>query len=134
MTNKTKRLSSILSPREGLPFDNATLVTSLLPTYKWHCHFDPRVYHDDYYSLNGIILPPTIAGACVRRRTEYLAGRIAASKVMNALGHPKFNLLPAKDKSPKWPIGMQGSISHHHNLAVCIGWQSPATEQGGSGY
>lgn len=52
---------------------------------------------------------------------------------MNALGHPKFDLLPAKNKSPRWPIGVQGSISHHHNLAVCIGWQSPATEQGDLG-
>jgi len=133
MTNKTKHLSSILSLDEGLPFDNATLVTSLLPTYKWYCRFDHRAYHDDDYSLNDITLPPTIAGTCVRRRTEYLAGRIAASKVMDELGHPKFNLLPAKDRSPKWPIGIQGSISHHHNLAVCIGWQLPTTKQSGLG-
>lgn len=56
MTNKTKHLSSILSLDEGLPFDNAILVASLLPTCKWYCRFDPRVYHDHNYRLNDITL------------------------------------------------------------------------------
>lgn len=132
MNNKTRHLSLILSLNEGLPFENATLATFLLPTQKWYCRFDPQVYHDDYL-LNDIPLPSTIASASVRRRTEYLAGRIGASKVMNALGHSKFNLLPAKDKSLKWLIGMQGSISQNGNLAICIGRQLFTIKQSGLG-
>jgi len=64
MTGQTKQLSSILSLDEGLPFGNVTLTTSLLPTYRWYCRFDPLLYHDYDYPLNDVTLPPTIAGVC----------------------------------------------------------------------
>lgn len=125
MTHHTDLTSSILSLKKGLPFGDTALEISLVPACIWYCQFDHLTYHNYDYQRYDIKLPRIIANAPVRRRAEYLASRIAARKVIATLGYPKFDLLPSQNQSPKWPIGIQGSISHHSHLAICIGWQAP---------
>lgn len=60
-----------------------------------------------------------IARAVTKRREEFVAGRLAARCAMRALGYPDRAVPMAEDRSPIWPEGLVGSISHCSFAAVC---------------
>jgi 4'-phosphopantetheinyl transferase EntD len=47
-----------------------------------------------------------------KRREEFAAGRAAAREAMKALGGPVAPIPVGPDRSPIWPIGYTGSITH----------------------
>ncbi len=52
------------------------------------------------------------------RRNEFAAGRRCARAVLAELGHPNQPLLRNEDRTPAWPAGIVGSISHGNALCV----------------
>jgi enterobactin synthetase component D len=68
----------------------------------------------------GIALPDRIARAAPRRRAEWLAGRRCASEALRLLTGQGACPGMAPDRSPLWPDGTLGSISHSGDLAVAI--------------
>jgi 4'-phosphopantetheinyl transferase EntD len=46
------------------------------------------------------------------RIREYAAGRACARRALAALGHPPAPIPSAPDRSPVWPAGITGSITH----------------------
>lgn len=59
--------------------------------------------------------------AVSRRRAEYAAGRIAAKQALAQLGVQNVSIPVANDRSPIWPTGFVGSISHAGNYAIaCV--------------
>lgn len=59
-----------------------------------------------------------VAGAVRSRRREFTAGRRCARTAIAALGSPVGPILQQKDRSPAWPEGVVGSISHTDRLCV----------------
>lgn len=57
-----------------------------------------------------------IARARPVRVAEFTAGRSAARKAMELLGHPPAPVPASADRAPIWPQGLTGSISH------CAAW------------
>ncbi|WP_284416631.1 MULTISPECIES: 4'-phosphopantetheinyl transferase superfamily protein [unclassified Bradyrhizobium] len=53
-----------------------------------------------------------VQAAVPKRRAEFSTARILARKALAALGGPQVSLVPAPDRSPVWPPGYTGSISH----------------------
>ncbi len=123
----------ILSLAEGLPFGPAGLTDPALLLNIWHCRFDTRLYRDGDYACHGITLPPSIANAALKRRAEFLAGRLAAAQVLRALGAGSSPLPAGDDRAPCWPESLQGSLSHHATLAVCVGRLHPRQAVSGLG-
>jgi len=68
----------------------------------------------------GIALPDRIARAAPRRRAEWLAGRRCASEALRLLTGQGACPGMAPDRSPLWPGGTLGSISHSGDMAVAI--------------
>ena len=68
----------------------------------------------------GIVLPDRIARAAPRRRAEWLAGRRCASEALRLLTGQGACLGMASDRSPLWPDGIVGSISHSGDVAIAI--------------
>lgn len=68
----------------------------------------------------GIALPDRIARAAPRRRAEWLAGRRCASEALRLLTGQGACPGMAPDRSPLWPDGTLGSISHSGDMAVAI--------------
>ncbi len=126
-------VSCIVSLDEGPPFGQAELLDVLIPARVWSCRFDTALYQDADYPAAGVALPPAIAGSSIKRRGEYLAGRIVADRVLRDLGYPHFDLLPGADRAPAWPGEVQGALSHHTSRAVCIGWRRPQRDVTGLG-
>lgn len=53
-----------------------------------------------------------VAHACAKRRREFIAGRTAARIACGHLGTPPCPIPAATDRTPVWPRGVVGSISH----------------------
>src|SRR6267378_346626 len=65
---------------------------------------------------SGTLLPEEEAclspRAIAKRRREFTAGRVCARAALGRLGIRDFPLLAAADRSPVWPPGIVGSLSH----------------------
>lgn len=64
--------------------------------------------------------PVHVAQAVARRRREFLLGRHCAGEALRRLGHPTTEVSAASDRSPVWPAGTTGSISHAGGLAIAL--------------
>ena len=74
-----------------------------------------------HFQQAGVILPPSLQTAINKRKAEYLAGRWCAHEALRHIGTEGFPGLNA-DRSPAWPAGTRGSITHSHGTAeVMVG-------------
>ena len=53
------------------------------------------------------------------RHLEFSTGRACAHAAMKSLGVGWEPLLRLPDRSPDWPLGIVGSISHSHGMCIC---------------
>lgn len=61
-----------------------------------------------------------IRKAVPRRQREFAAGRTAARDAMTQIGWPAAAVPSAPDRSPVWPDGLVGSITHSGRVCVAI--------------
>jgi enterobactin synthetase component D len=82
--------------------------------------FDPQRLDADAFARHAIDLPPSIARAVAKRRAEFLAGRLCARAGIQCLGgHDEVPGL-SEDRSPSWPAGLCGSITHGAGWAAAV--------------
>ena len=63
---------------------------------------------------------PAIAKAVLKRQQEFAAGRTAARKAMRDIGWRDMAIPCKADRSPEWPEGLTGSISHSKQACVAV--------------
>ncbi len=76
-------------------------------------NLDSQLYSEELEKTNGM-LPG--------RLKEFSAGRFLANDALKVLNIKDFPLLQGEDRTPVWPEGIAGSISHNHEycmVAVC---------------
>lgn len=61
-----------------------------------------------------------VAQAGAKRRLEFTRGRVCARHAMEYLGIPSGPLLSRADRSPAWPDGLIGSITHTENFCGAV--------------
>ncbi|WP_064742411.1 4'-phosphopantetheinyl transferase superfamily protein [Bradyrhizobium sp. ORS 375] len=61
-----------------------------------------------------------VQAAVPKRRAEFASARVLARKALAALGAPLVSLVPAPDRSPVWPLGYTGSISHCSDYCAVV--------------
>ena len=71
-----------------------------------------------------------VARAVQTRRDEFTAGRAAARLAMERLGLPPQAVPAAPDRSPGWPDGLTGSISHAGGLCAAVLSRDPLHKLG----
>ncbi|AMP10777.1 4'-phosphopantetheinyl transferase superfamily protein [Collimonas arenae] len=70
---------------------------------------------------NGVVLPPGLANAVLKRKVEFAAGRYCAMQALKALGYGGRETLPiGQHRAPLWPDGFVGSISHGDGQALAV--------------
>lgn len=72
-----------------------------------------------------------IAGAVPQRRAEFTTARVCARRALARVGVAPASLVPHPDRSPRWPRGVVGSISH--TAGCCVVAVSTATRLVGLG-
>lgn len=90
-------------------------------THLLSCEFNIHSYNDQCFVAHGIDFPDEVRAAVIKRKAEYLAGRIVVKQALSALGLvvAQQQVGIAKDRSPVWPKDIIGSISHTQDFAVC---------------
>lgn len=94
--------------------------------------FDSAAYVESDFDSHGVTLPASLSRAAVpKRRTEFLAGRLAAHAALASMGvfTPTVGIGPFRQ--PIWPEGTIGSISHNRSLAAAVA--APAMAASGIG-
>ena len=66
-----------------------------------------------------------IAKAVPKRRAEFGTARIGARRGLAAMGVAPTALVPAPDRSPVWPLGVVGSITHTREYCAVVLHRSP---------
>lgn len=87
--------------------------------------FDLTLYDDSFSARWHLPFPPSLRQAVKKRRAEYLASRWLARKVMGQLGTADFMLQNHSDRSPRWPPGVQASLSHTDGAVALAVTQQP---------
>lgn len=76
----------------------------------------------------GDLLPAELAclsdRAVPSRRRDFTAGRVCARRALAALGLPAAPVPAAPDRSPIWPIGVVGAITHTHGYCAAAAARS----------
>jgi len=61
-----------------------------------------------------------VSGAISQRQKEFAAGRSAARRAMRQMGRPGVPVLADRDRSPRWPPDLVGSITHCRTTCIAV--------------
>lgn len=61
-----------------------------------------------------------LANAVEKRRAEFGTARVCARRALARLGFEPMPLVPNKDRSPVWPAGVVGSITHTRGYCAVV--------------
>jgi enterobactin synthetase component D len=68
-------------------------------------------------------LPQALRHATQKRQREFLAGRWCAEEALQCLGAGSTHVAMAEDRTPIWPVGVVGSITHTGGFAAAaVAW------------
>ncbi|RFA28395.1 hypothetical protein CAI21_12560 [Alkalilimnicola ehrlichii] len=83
--------------------------------------FQPNRQDLQRFQNAGLPLPERLQAAVLKRQVEFLAGRYCATEALKALGYEGEPVVGSQaDRSPAWPSGWLGSISHSSDCAVAL--------------
>lgn len=89
-------------------------------TFESQCEYNTEYFHIGLFQEYDIKLPRLIIHASYKRQAEFLAGRYAAKNALNAMGIRCCQVPISKNRSPSWPSGVIGSITHSNQIALSI--------------
>lgn len=84
------------------------MISRLFPSYVTTVRATAEMWSGEAYPEE----MAAVARAAEKRRREFVAGRLCARQALAQLGIDRFPLLANPDRTPRWPTGIVGSISH----------------------
>lgn len=85
--------------------------------------FDAAAFKPACFAEQGMALPTELQSAVAKRQGEFLAGRLAARLALRPYGLGEETVAIGQNREPRWPAGMEGSISHSQllgqGMALC---------------
>ncbi|HGM5581716.1 TPA: 4'-phosphopantetheinyl transferase [Pseudomonas putida] len=84
------------------------------------CAFDPKRLAVDDFQRAGIAQSPSLQRSVAKRQAEYLAGRVCARAALQLLDGRDYVPGSHEDRSPVWPTGIRGSITHGQGWAAAV--------------
>ena len=82
--------------------------------------FDWRDFQTTDFNAQKIRMPLTLSNAVAKRQAEFLAGRLCARSALELSDNILTNVGLNEDRSPKWPDGIVGSITHTDRVAGAV--------------
>jgi enterobactin synthetase component D len=82
--------------------------------------FNIDIYRDELFNEFNILFPESLSKAVPKRKAEFLAGRIIVRETMKIMALPMIDIPIGMNRSPRWPQGVAGSISHSNNQVFCL--------------
>lgn len=87
---------------------------------QYYCAYSPQFFRQELFEQNRLAFPLGMSNAIGKRKSEFLAGRYCAKKALARFGLKDFCIKTGPDRSPVWPNGLHGSISHTKNMATAV--------------
>ncbi|QXH36975.1 4'-phosphopantetheinyl transferase family protein [Pseudomonas muyukensis] len=84
------------------------------------CAFDPAQLAADDFQRAGIVQTANLQRSVAKRQAEYLAGRVCAREALLRLDGRDYVPATHEDRSPIWPTGIHGSITHGQGWAAAV--------------
>lgn len=84
------------------------------------CAFDPANLAPDDFQRAGIVPSASLQRSVAKRQAEYLAGRMCAREALRLLDGRDYIPATHEDRSPIWPSGIHGSITHGQGWAAAV--------------
>ncbi|MHC6224427.1 4'-phosphopantetheinyl transferase family protein [Pseudomonas sp. X10] len=84
------------------------------------CAFDPAHLATDDFQRAGIEQTASLQRSVAKRQAEYLAGRVCARAALQRLDGRDYVPGTHEDRSPIWPAGIHGSITHGQGWAAAV--------------
>lgn len=84
------------------------------------CAFEPAKLAADDFQRAGIEQSASLQRSVAKRRAEYLAGRVCARAALQQLDGRDYVPGSHEDRSPIWPTGIHGSITHGKGWAAAV--------------
>ncbi|MFB1632573.1 MULTISPECIES: 4'-phosphopantetheinyl transferase [unclassified Pseudomonas] len=84
------------------------------------CAFDPARLAADDFQRAGIAQSASLQRSVAKRQAEYLAGRVCARAALQRLDGRDYVPGTHEDRSPIWPPGIHGSITHGKGWAAAV--------------
>lgn len=84
----------------------------------YFCRFAVNAFTENTASELNIKLPDSLNKAVNKRKSEYLAGRFCADRLLRQSGIDAFFVNHDENRCPIWPEGVCGSITHNNNVAL----------------
>lgn len=84
------------------------------------CHFHADRFTNAAFEENGVYRPVALCKAVAKRKSEFLAGRYCASRALIYLTGKDCQVGINSDRSPDWPDGIVGSITHGAGKAAVV--------------
>ena len=91
-------------------------LAGLFPVEVAVCIADRAMYRGELHACEAT----AVAGAVAKRREEFTAGRGAARRALALLGAPAVPLPRSERRSPAWPPGFVGSITHCPGFCAAV--------------
>ncbi|WP_156168163.1 4'-phosphopantetheinyl transferase [Grimontia sp. AD028] len=85
----------------------------------WWCRFNSLHLNQNLGCSLNIDIPDDIRRSVPKRQAEYMAGRILARQALASIGSNSTEVTRNVDRSPGFPKGISGSISHTRDQALC---------------
>lgn len=83
------------------------------------CDYVLESYSEEEFRRQGIEFPAELKRSVAKRQAEFLAGRYVAKEALTVAGVTVPHVGIGGGRSPLWPRGVSGSISHTDSSAVC---------------
>lgn len=86
------------------------------------CEYQLTAYNDALFQHHNILFEADNWRAVDKRKAEFLAGRLAASRALHGYGLAEQGkrLARGEKREPLWPSGIHGAITHTKHLAAAL--------------
>ncbi|MFT5725005.1 MAG: enterobactin synthetase component D [Bacteroidia bacterium] len=87
-----------------------------------YCEFSDSNYNTQLHRNYCVEFPPKLLSAVIKRQAEFFAGRFLAQQSLKTIldSDISVNVGMNADRSPCWPVGTIGSITHCNGRALCL--------------
>lgn len=104
-----------------LPHEPMSDGTTPLPEcFLYSCKYHENFFTPAFFRSANIVFPDSLSNAVRKRQAEFAAGRYCAAKALTHIGIKDAHVPIGKDRSPVWPRGVVGSISHSKTRVAAI--------------
>lgn len=87
---------------------------------QFYCKYSRQSFNKDLFHIYNLEYPLSMVDVSEKRKSEFLAGRYCARQALSNFGVKAFQVGIGENRSPLWPEGYSGSISHTCDVATAI--------------